>query len=106
MICTACGTSGLKSVSSLKDHGCAMILDWARVSELKRQGETGSAERLARKLLGIKGEPMTPEAKEKLRIYKEEHADQIKAREELKRTTRKRLEVLIAPAKSFRRKNG
>lgn len=104
MICPACSTSGLKSVASLKSHGCTMVADWARVTLLRQKGEDQAAERLARKLLGVKGEPMSEEAKEKLRIYKEEHAEEIKAREELKRTTRKRLEVLIAPARSFRRK--
>jgi hypothetical protein len=104
MICTACGTSGLKGISSLKSHECKATSDWVRVTLLREKGEDQAAERLARKLLGIKGEPMTPEAKEKLRVYKEEHAEEIKARVELKRATRKRLELLVMPAKSLRRK--
>lgn len=104
MICPACQTSGLKSVASLKAHGCAAVADWARVSLLRQKGEDNAAERLARRLLGIRGEPMSEEAKEKLRVYKEEHAEEIKAREEIKKSARKRLEVLVAPAKTFRRK--
>lgn len=104
MICTACGTAGLKGIASLKNHGCSAKEDWARVTLLKEKGEDQMAERLARKLLGVKGEPMDEETKEKLRQWKADHAEEIKDREELKKTTRQRLEALVAPAKTFRRK--
>lgn len=106
MICTACGMAGIRTVQILKDHGCPTMADWGRVMKLRQEGETQSAERLARRLLGVKGEPMDEEAKERLRRWKEEHAQEIKDREELKRNTQKRLKLLVAPAKSFRRKNG
>lgn len=106
MICVACGQTGIRSVAVLKDHRCSVKEDWIRVAELKRQGKGESADRLARRLLGVKGEPMDEDTKEKLRRWKEEHAQEIKDREELKRNARKRLKLLTAPARSFRRKNG
>jgi hypothetical protein len=104
MICTACGRSGISSVKILKDHGCPTLSDWGRVMKLRQQGESHAADRLARKLLGIRGEPMDEETKEKLRRWKEEHAAQIKVRDEIRRAAQKRQKVLMAPAKALRRK--
>lgn len=105
MICTACGRTGIRTVAVLKDHGCAAREDWARVTLLKRQGKSDSADRLARRLLGVKGEPMDLETKERLRRWKEDHAEEIKARNEVERQARERLQALMAPAKGpLRRK--
>lgn len=105
MICPACGKTGIRSVLVLKDHRCPTMSDWGRVMKLRQNGEIESAERLARRLLGVKGEPMDDETKEKLRQWKEEHAEEIKARSEVKRQARERLEAMVAPAKGeLRRK--
>jgi hypothetical protein len=105
MICGACGTEGLKGISELKNHSCRIKEEWARVMDLRREGHDETANRVARRLLGVKGDPMNEETKEKLRRWKEEHAEDIKAKQELKRQTEERLKAITAPAKGqLRRK--
>jgi hypothetical protein len=45
--------------------------------------------------MGIVPEPMSEEAKEKLREYNETHKDEIKARAKLKRVTRARTRTIM-----------
>lgn len=77
---------------------------WVRVAELRRRGEDGAASRLVRKLLGIKGEPMSEETKEKLRQYNEEHAEEIKARKEQEKEVRARTIALLTTGNKGRKK--
>ena len=78
---------------------------WERVMHLKREGHSDQGDRLAKRLLGVKGEPMSEETKEKLRQYQEEHKGEIKVRQEVKRDVRRRTKVLLASSsKTIRRK--
>lgn len=71
---------------------------WGRVAELRAAGQIDSACRVARKLLGVQGPPMSEEKKEELRIYHEKHKLEISERNKQKRFVRRRtLEVLKAP---------
>lgn len=62
---------------------------WARVVELRLAGKHDSADRVAKKLLGVQGPPMSEEVKEKLRRYNAEHADEIKTRRRTQAAIRK-----------------
>lgn len=75
---------------------------WAKVAEMRRKGEDPG--RLVRRLLGIKGEPMSEETKQKLRQYGEEHADEIKERKEHEKEVRARTIALLTTGKKGRRK--
>lgn len=80
---------------------------WERVQELRRQGLDGSAERLTKKLLGVKSRkgPMTEEKKEYLANWKEEHKEEIKQRKQTEREIRQRtLALLKTGTKKVRRK--
>jgi len=80
---------------------------WERVQELRRAGLDGSAERLAKRLLGVKSKkgPMTEEKKEYLAQWKEEHKDDIKQRKQSEREIRQRtLALLKTGTKKVRRK--
>ncbi len=107
MICGTCEASGFRKVRELKVHK-ATACDretWRKVAELRRAGDSDAAERLARRAMGIKSEPMSEETKEKLRAWKEAHADEIAERHALELQTRARLKALTAPAKGpIRRK--
>jgi hypothetical protein len=63
--------------------------EWSRVVEFRRQGKDDSADRLAKKLLGVQGPPMTEETKAKLRRYSEEHKEEIEARRKARAALRK-----------------
>jgi len=72
--------------------------DWATVVELRAKGELDAADRVAKRAMGIMPEPMSEEAKRKLREYNEIHKDEIKARAKLKRVARARTrEIMVAP---------
>lgn len=58
---------------------------WKQVAELRRDGKDKRADNLAAKLLGVESEPMSEEAKEKLRIYNEEHKEEIAQRRKEKK---------------------
>jgi hypothetical protein len=75
---------------------------WARVVEMRRKGQDPG--RLVRRLLGVKGEPMSEETKEKLRQYNEEHAEEIKARKEQEKEVRARTIALLTTGKKGRSK--
>jgi len=78
---------------------------WGKVATLRAEKQDDAADRLARKLLGCI-EPMTEEAKEKLRAYAEAHKDEIVARRKEKRERRKKLlamtRAVARPAKRRR----
>jgi hypothetical protein len=70
---------------------------WERVLELRRQGLDESAERLTKKLLGVKSKkpPMSAEKKAELADWKREHKDEIKARKQQARDVRRRTLALL-----------
>lgn len=68
---------------------------WAKVVELRRAGDADAADRLVRKLLGVQGPPMSEETKEKLRIYNEEHKDEIRERRQQQVAIRRRTLALL-----------
>lgn len=72
---------------------------WAHVVELRREGQLDAADRLVRKLLGVQGPPMSEETKEKLRLYNEEHKEEIKARRQQEAETRRRTIALLTTGK-------
>lgn len=76
---------------------------WARVVELRRTGQDGSAERLIRKLLGVQGPPMSEETKEKLRRWNEEHKEEIQERKKTEREIRSRTIALLTTGRRIRR---
>lgn len=80
---------------------------WERVQELRRKGLDGTAERLVKKLLGVKPKhgPMTAEKKAELAKWKREHAEEIKQRKQTEREIRQRtLALLKTETKKVRRK--
>lgn len=74
--------------------------DWAKVVELRAKGELDAADRIAKRAMGIVPEPMSEEAKEKLREYNETHKEEIKERAKLKRTIKSRTrQIMVAPGR-------
>jgi len=76
---------------------------WARVTELRRTGQDGAAARLTRKLLGVKGPPMSDEQKEERRRYNEEHKEERKEKAKQKREIRRRTITLLTTGRRVRR---
>jgi CHASE3 domain sensor protein len=76
---------------------------WARVIELRRSGQDGTADRLVRKLLGVQGPPMSEETKEKLRRWNEEHKEEIQERKKSERQIRERTIALLTTGRRVRR---
>ena len=74
---------------------------WERVQELRRAGLDGSAERLAKRLLGVKSKkpPMTAEKKAELAEWKAEHKEEIKQRKQTEREIRQRTLALLQTGK-------
>lgn len=99
MICGFCGSFRAPSVAELQEHWraeCGRDPRWERVVELRSQGQEDSANRLARRILGVSKE-MSEEAKEKLRIWKEEHAQELAERKKTKAVARQRLKAMMRP---------
>lgn len=88
-----------RAVSKMVERGRG---PWVRVVELRAKGEADAADRAARRAMGVKGEPMTEEAKEKLREYREAHKDEIAARAKLKRVVKARTRQMMKPARRRR----
>lgn len=76
--------------------------EWARVAELREAGEAESANRLAAKLLGVQGPPMTEEKKAELREWREAHKDEIAERAKQKRLLRRRTMALLTTGRRRR----
>ena len=76
--------------------------EWARVAELRAAGDAGAADRLARKLLGVQGPPMTEEKKAELREWREAHKEEIAERAKQKRLLRRRTMALLATGRRRR----
>lgn len=107
MICGTCETPGLRTIAEFRAHkatACSREA-WREVAELRRKGDSDAADRAARKAMGIKGEPMSEETKEKLRAWKEAHAQEIADRKALEAATKARTRAIMKPAKGpIRRK--
>ena len=78
--------------------------DWERVANFRQKGQNEKADRLAKKLIGVTGPPMTAEAKQWLRDYREEHADEIKDRAQRRREVQRRTRELMKPTTGRKRK--
>jgi hypothetical protein len=81
--------------AALKRGTEAIREGWQKVSDLRQAGHNDAANRLARKLLGVQGEPMSEETKEKLRRYNEEHKEEIQERRKQERATLERTKALL-----------
>lgn len=80
---------------------------WAHVVDLRRRGMRATAERVAKRLLGIKGPPMSEEKKAELRRWKEEHREEIQERRQQKAAFKKRVRQLAhAPRGNLVRRRG
>lgn len=94
MICPRCKSS-VKCIGDLKEHHksltCLKSDPWYKVVEARKTKKDTLVNRLTKKALGIKGKPMSEETKMKLRRHNEEHKEEIKARQKLKRATFRRL---------------
>jgi hypothetical protein len=77
--------------------------EWGRVAELRAAGQAESANRLAKRLLGVQGPPMDEETKETLRRYKAEHKEEIKERGQQRRDVRARMLALLTTGGKKRR---
>jgi hypothetical protein len=94
MICGYCMKVRGKASKVLfhQKHGCSTDPRWGEVVRARRAGHASTADRIARKILGV-AEPMSEEAKEKLREYNETHKEQIKARRKAQAAARKNLKA-------------
>lgn len=83
---------------------------WERVEKLRSQGLDDKADRLTKKILGVKGKerpPMTEEKKEELAQWKRDHKDEIKERRQQEREIRERTLAILqtgTKGKKVRRK--
>jgi len=100
MICGNCKDFSAGRVADLEEHWrvCHGDLRWARVANLRRSGRDHEAEGLARKLLGVKGPPMTEEARARVREYERTHKDEIRQRRQQRRVLRR---VLSRPRRAL-----
>jgi len=91
MICSHCKQDAIQTVAQLRSHwvGCYGRDDWKKVTELRRAGDDDQADKLVRKILGIKGPEMPEHIKEQLRQYQREHREEQYARKKLKRLERR-----------------
>lgn len=99
MICGKCGQKREK-IYELYVHWqstCESRAAWQRVIDAKKEGNFESAARIARKAMGVEGPEMSEETKEKLRQYREEHKEEISAKEKLKRMASRRLRMITKP---------
>lgn len=102
MICGGCVEFRTTRVAVLREHWrveCPVKADWLKVIAERRAGNDDAAARLARKLMGVQGPPMSEETKERLRRYQEEHAEEIKARRELQAASDRRLRQIMKPSR-------
>lgn len=99
MICGNCRGFSAVRVADLEQHwrSCRADPRWATVAGLRRAGRDHEAEALVRKLLGVKGPPMTEEARARVREYERTHKDEIRQRRRQRRILRR---VLSRPRRA------
>lgn len=68
---------------------------WQRVVDARREGHDETADRIAAKLMGIQGPPMSEEKKQELRAYYEAHKEEIAARRRAKAAAKKRMKEVL-----------
>lgn len=86
-----------KVLEHFRKDKCGADLRWGKVVELRLAYKNDSANRLARKLLGV-ATPMSEEKKAELKKYNEEHKEEIAERAKKKREQRNRtLELINQP---------
>lgn len=78
----------------LHQRKCGVDPRWAEVQVARLAGHDSTANRLARRILGV-AEPMSEEDKEKLRVYNETHKEEIQRRRQIKATVRKNLKAKL-----------
>lgn len=108
MICGNCEGSGFKKIADLHRHQDECYSrGWQEVINLRLEGQLEAAAKKARKLMGIKSEPMAEETKEQLRKHYEEHKEEIEERKKMERKIQKSIkERLKNTSKNIKRKNG
>jgi len=108
MICGHCNGSGFSNVNDLLRHqDDCYTRGWQEVINLRHEKRYDEADRKARKLMGIKSEPMSEETKEKLREYYEEHKEEIAETNRIKRQIKKSMKKRIAQnTKKLNKKKG
>jgi hypothetical protein len=98
MVCGACHEFRTKVVIKLRSHwrtDCKWRQKWARVIEHREAGRPETADRVAKRLLGVKSDPMSEDRREYLEQYRKDHAEEIKARAKATRAARKRLRQIM-----------
>lgn len=86
------------------ERGLHWRREWARVVELRAKGRGEAADRLARRLMGVKGSPMDEETKRKLREYGRTHRDEIREKQRRKRLMRRIMAAGAGASRRVRRK--
>lgn len=95
-----CGECKIKVTgSTLFTHPCnsESRQGWAKIIELKKMGNGASADRLAKKLMGIEPDPMSEEDKETMRLYREEHREELRQKAKNKRLQARVLKERLTP---------
>jgi hypothetical protein len=103
MICASCQTDGIKTVAELKSHSCKTREEWAKLIALRKEGKEDAADRLTKKLLGVKGPEMPEEIREQLREYAKAHRKEHYARKKQKRLERRLAKRRLQAAPTLRR---
>ena len=100
MICGNCRGFSARRIADLEGHWRACNGDprWAKVAGLRASGRVSEAEGLVRRILGVKGAPMTEEARARVREYQRTHKDEIRERQRQRRVLRR---ILSRPARGL-----
>ena len=106
MTCGTCEKFRTKKVGELLDHSkTCRSGDWAKVVEARRAGNIDTADRIARRAMGVKAPPMSDADRERLKQYQAEHGPEIAATLRANRKIRKaRNERINATTETIRRK--
>lgn len=108
MRCGNCQGHGIKTSAEMLRHlDECYSRGWQEVINLRLSGQYDAADKKAKKLMGVRSDPMPEERKEYLAKYNEEHKEEIKDRKQLERTIQKRIkENLKSKNKTIKRKKG
>jgi len=83
-----------KASKVLEHAGACVDPEWVKIAEARKGGLHDKAARIFRKLFGL-AEPMTDEAKAKLKAYAELHKDEIAYKAKVKRALRRMVKDLM-----------
>lgn len=70
--------------------GCSTDPRWAAVAALRRAGQGQMADKIARRIMGVKGPEMPEATKEKLQVHYDENREEILQKRKEKRAARRR----------------